>query len=446
MKNYCYVCGREMAEGTVCCPHYEHIIPNAIGGHLTSYRILCEKCGGDYSKGDSNFVNIFGCFIHNMEHLMLFDRGHSDRQVKGSYFDGNNQIDIIVEGNRAMPKRPIVEEDADGHVKITANPKVAKQMAKKYQNDGKEVDTVENLYGLLTLNFSEGMPDFNDCFKEGFVKMAVEYALHKGVAREQLDVALTLHDDNSASVNFDKIPVFPFVPMDRFNNVYELHRDKLEKLYPSHTLLLFNNGKKLLCYIDLFSTFQYYVLLGENYTGENVHYCYYQPLFEQRVPHKYTKEELEGMDKSDLHIVVTELGIDYKDKTVNQIIDEIVKVSEKKTVSRAYNELKLPDAVVIETYLKDELFQEEDEELDQELVDEIKENGKPERFRQVLLRMLNGRMQQFDYPNQCNWLVADDMDTVRKYTNMKYNQLEKYSNGLHFQKQMNDYLHDGKNN
>ena len=441
MKNFCYVCGREMAEGTDCCPHYEHIIPNAIGGHLTSNRILCEKCGGDYSKGDSKFVNIFGCFIHNLEHRMLFDRGHSDRQVKGSFYDGDNQIEIIVEGNKAMPKRPIVEEDGDGHVKITANPKVAKQLAKKYQNEGKEVDTVDNLYGLLALNFSEGMSvsDFNDCFKEGFVKMAVEYALHKGIAREKLDVALTLHDDNSASVNFDNIPVFPFVPMDRFNNVYELHRDEIEKLYPSHTLMLFNNGEKLLCYIDLFSTFQYYVLLSENYMGEDVYYCYYQPLFEQRVPHRYTKEELEGMGMSDLHIVISELGIDYKEKSINQIIEDIVEASEKKTISRAYNELKLPDADVIEAYLKEELFPEDNGELDQELVDEIKENGKLERFRRDLWRELDGKMQQFDYPNQCNRMAVEDMDMVREYTHMKYSQLEKYSTGLHIQKQVNDF-------
>lgn len=290
------------------------------------------------------------------------------------------------------------------------------------------------------------MSDFNDCFKEGFVKIAVEYSLHKGIARKQLDVALSLHDNNSASVNFDKIPVFPFVPMDRFNNVYELHRDEIEKLYPSHTLLLFNNDKKLLCYIDLFSTFQYYVLLSENYTGEDVHYCYYQPLFEHREPHKYIKKELEGMDMSDLHIVVSELGVDYKEKTIKQIIDDIVEASEKKTVSRAYNNLKLPDTDVIEAYLKDELFQEDDEDLDKEQVDEIRENGKLERFRQVLLRKIEGRMQQFDYPNQCNWMAAEDTDTVRKYTNMKYSQLEKYSNGLHFQKQVNDYLHNGKNN
>jgi hypothetical protein len=325
---------------------------------------------------------------------------------------------------------------------------VAKQLAKKCQNEGKEVDTVDNLYGLLALNFSEGMSvsDFNDCFKEGFVKMAVEYALHKGIAREKLDVALTLHDDNSASVNFDNIPVFPFVPMDRFNNVYELHRDEIEKLYPLHTLMLFNNGKKLLCYIDLFSTFQYYVLLSENYTGEDVYYCYYQPLFEQRVPHRYTKEELEGMGMSDLHIVISELGIDYKEKSINQIIEDIVEASEKKTISRAYNELKLPDADVIEAYLKEELFPEDNGELDQELVDEIKENGKLERFRRELWRELDGKMQQFDYPNQCNRMAVEDMDMVREYTHMKYSQLEKYSNGLRFQKQVNDYLHNWGNN
>ena len=32
--------------------------------------------------------------------------------MKGSYYDGDNQIEIVVEGNKAMPKRPIVEEDA----------------------------------------------------------------------------------------------------------------------------------------------------------------------------------------------------------------------------------------------------------------------------------------------------------------------------------------------
>ena len=49
MKKYCYVCGKELSEHPSldeCKCHDEHIIPNAIGGHLTSRDFLCESCGG----------------------------------------------------------------------------------------------------------------------------------------------------------------------------------------------------------------------------------------------------------------------------------------------------------------------------------------------------------------------------------------------------------------
>ena len=302
MKNKCYICGRELADGTDCCPHFEHIIPNALGGHLTCNTILCEKCGGDYSKGDSCFVALFDCFVHHIEHQMLFDRKHGGVKVKGSYYDGDKKVDIIVDEKAATPKRPIVKED-DDPVKIIANRKVAKQLVEKYKNAGKDVKVIENLYGPLALYFSEEKASFNDYFKEGFIKIAIEYALYKGISREQLNVALTIHDDNSASVNFDNIPVFPFVPMDSFNNVYENHRQVLENNYPSHSIILFNDGLSLWCYIDLFSTFQYYVLLGDNYIGDKLYECYCQPLFAQREQYMYSREELESFDMRDLHIV-----------------------------------------------------------------------------------------------------------------------------------------------
>ena len=47
--NYCYVCGKVLSEcpsSEECKCHDEHIIPNAIGGHLTSRDFLCESCGG----------------------------------------------------------------------------------------------------------------------------------------------------------------------------------------------------------------------------------------------------------------------------------------------------------------------------------------------------------------------------------------------------------------
>ena len=66
MKKYCYVCGKELSEHPSldeCKCHDEHIIPNAIGGHLTSRDFLCESCGGGLSKGDKAFTDIFAPFI-----------------------------------------------------------------------------------------------------------------------------------------------------------------------------------------------------------------------------------------------------------------------------------------------------------------------------------------------------------------------------------------------
>lgn len=104
MANVCYMCGKEMVEGAKCCPHHEHIIPNALGGHLTSNTILCKKCGGDYSKGDRCFVDFFGGFIHNLENRMLFDRKHDGARVAGCYYLDKKKIDIVVHKDVAAPR------------------------------------------------------------------------------------------------------------------------------------------------------------------------------------------------------------------------------------------------------------------------------------------------------------------------------------------------------
>lgn len=441
MANTCYMCGNEMTEGTDCCPHYEHIIPNALGGHLTSNTILCKKCGTDYSRGDRRFVDIFGSFIHNLESLMRFDRKHDGVQVSGHYYDGAEKIDIIADRNGAAPRRPIVKEESD-HVKIMANSIVAKQLLKKYEKEGRNVEMVENLYGPLMLHFSEGNKDFNSQFKEGMVKIAVEYALYKRIDRNQLDAALFINEDNSASVNYDSIAVFPFVSMDVFNDVFETHRKILEKNYPSHTLLLFNDNRRLFCFIDLFSTFQYYVLLSENYEGADVQECYYQPLFSQRQSCKYSKEELGGMSMSDLHIVLGELGMDCKDKTIETLVNEAVDLSNKSQTERSYDDIRmlipsLPQ--VMSCYIEDCFPDEDDAEVDPNVVEEMVENGNPESYKKIAFRKRNEKMEHYSYPLQCNRLAGEEPDEVKKYTHMKYMQLQNFSNGVHIEEQIKKY-------
>lgn len=84
--NYCYVCGKVLSEcpsSEECKCHDEHIIPNAIGGHLTSRDFLCESCGGGLSKGDKVFTDIFAPFIVFLNQaglLRSLDRDNVDKR------------------------------------------------------------------------------------------------------------------------------------------------------------------------------------------------------------------------------------------------------------------------------------------------------------------------------------------------------------------------------
>ena len=40
-KHYCYICGKEITKENETD---EHIILNAIGGHLHSYTVICKDC------------------------------------------------------------------------------------------------------------------------------------------------------------------------------------------------------------------------------------------------------------------------------------------------------------------------------------------------------------------------------------------------------------------
>lgn len=53
MKKYCYVCGKELSEHPSldeCKCHDEHIISNAIGGHLTSRDFFVNHVEVVYQK------------------------------------------------------------------------------------------------------------------------------------------------------------------------------------------------------------------------------------------------------------------------------------------------------------------------------------------------------------------------------------------------------------
>ncbi len=68
----------------------------------------------------------------------------------------------------------------------------------------------------------------------------------------------------------------------------------------------YNDGKtRLYCYLDLFSTFQYYVLLNDDYEGEEISETY-----AQRLMPKGQRPDVSDYSPKDLSIVIQEYKID----------------------------------------------------------------------------------------------------------------------------------------
>lgn len=331
----CYVCNRELVDSPTrddeCKAHGEHIIHNGIRGKLVSRKILCEECGGKYSKEDSAFCKIFDPFMAALSgRLIPTDHGKdTDKVLKGSLFDTptsnpeDPNIKVTIKKGVVAPIEPYYEIDG-GKITLYAEKHRIKQyeqvVSKELKLSGKNISdyTIERVTdihdkGYLAYYFSQENATFNQDFKNGMVKIATEYALDSGISREQLTSVLSIKGDGTASIDITNTKLIPFIPTTLFDCLFEDHRYILEEGYPSHSLRLFStqydDGKSVLyCYIDLFSTFQYYVVLNEDYVGDEVNMQYSQRLF----PKMKEKPDVGQCDPSDLDVLIKEYGIDMR--------------------------------------------------------------------------------------------------------------------------------------
>ena len=343
----CYVCNKEIVEqpssSDQCKAHGEHIIHNGLRGKLISRRILCEDCGGEYSKEDAKFCSIFAPFIASLgKRLITPDHGKNNLQtVLGSLYDtpiitdASSGREVSIKDNKVTPIDPFYEINGD-HITIYAEKRRINNyinvLSKELKASGKDINdyTIERVTdlhdkGYLAYYFSKGNASFNIDFKRGMVKIATEYAIECGIAREQLKDVLTINEDGTSSIGFDNAKLFPFIPATPFDILYESFRYRLEEGYPSHTLKLFtlpslDGTTSLFCYIDLFSTFQYYVLLNDDYQGEEINQVYAQRL----IPRTQEIPDVTHYRPKELSIVIQEYGIDMN-KCPNKAYQEQVK-------------------------------------------------------------------------------------------------------------------------
>ncbi|MBU3010283.1 HNH endonuclease [Polaribacter vadi] len=361
----CLICNEEMVERNFYgqnknqftekpkLNHEEHIIQNAIGGRLKSSEILCEDCGNTLNKEiDISFVKLFDYFTQELKNRLPKERNSNViKKIIGLHSTKN--LEIYKKNDKVIPKKPFYERDENKkELRIFAEENTINNYIKKVKKDVLNFEEYK-IFKITEFEqndkfqyyFSKNVEDFNDKFVYGLIKIVTEFAYLKGIKREELKRCL---DTQKNKLIFTK-NVIPFYPVGVLDHYFEQYRVLLEKNYPSHTLILYteenNNGtKRLTCYIDLFSTFQYYIVINDSYTGKEVFETYYQHL--NKVKTKPT--DLSNYEYKELLSLAQEHDIDLtKIKVERPKLDDY-----KKFISKEINKVTADYSIDFNDLLK----------------------------------------------------------------------------------------------
>ncbi|MGS0825481.1 HNH endonuclease [Shewanella sp. 0m-8] len=262
----CYLSGEPIDEKN---KSLEHILPNALGGKLKSEYVVTHKSNQSLNLDiDAKFNKIFESMHQRL--------GIKKDRAKNSGVKGYNiefSEDIIFRDNKCYPVKPFYDET--NKVLYAKDLKVGNQFAKHISETKlinlSEIKILTDIIGDYQFPFVFD----NKVFSRGLAKIAAGYATLKGVSRENL---VGIIDFDNCKIK-DSIELAPYLPPTNEESLLEENISSSSD-YPFHTLALYGNKEErlLYCYIELFSTFQYFIILNDNYDGEEVYYNYFHSL------------------------------------------------------------------------------------------------------------------------------------------------------------------------
>lgn len=443
----CYLCGKFFNKSDVV-KHDEHIIQQAIGGTLTSNSILCQACGGRLGNEiDVPFNMMFDSICTRLD--IKKDRGNNKKgTAKGIISIGKDRygsdligVEVFWRDSKITPVKPMHRYSSDQKTVIVyADSKQLENYLKKVETEVIEKFGSDLKPDIIVCDDIEGVITFpleldNQSFKKGFAKIAIGFASKVGVDRNDIDLVI----DAELGKIKDDINLLQFYPKGLLDEVME--RDKNEiRYFPSHTLILFtaaSNPKLLVCYIELFSTFQWYVILSENYGGESIYESYHQRVDKQEnyifePGRRYYKER---------SMILSSLGIE-KDR-INSAYDKQKSSPNSKTIE------EVEYAIIQEEYIKQKYHVDSDEEIkilidyslqqlmlqqsfetmldahaNMKLFYDSDENFNPSGYRRVYIK--DGERHDYIYSIYKEYSTDEDRNKRKKYGHEKFKMLSRY--------------------
>lgn len=254
----CYMCGCDINDDNKSA---EHVIANALGGHVVSYDLLCKDCNNRVSGIDEKLAELVDVFASGF--MINRSRGYIP-DIKGVGEQG--QKITLSEGLKRKQHCTRTIENGQIHISapnIDAAREILKALkARKYPDldvDAaiKTAKVVEE-YDNEKITFHKEVTE--DCLRAA-TKNIVNYALHKGV--EVKDIAI-ISEYIKGTLVYDKVW--------QYTRNGPLCNDNFPL---SYVAIIGEHDKHLLIgYLELYSLFKFVIALDEEFIGDDIQYVY----------------------------------------------------------------------------------------------------------------------------------------------------------------------------
>lgn len=293
MREYCIYCGRKIKKFSK-----EHIIQNALGGLYESSEICCGECNNFVSKNiDVPFVSIFNGIISKIPDMVKTNNKKSKPSCMGKALYKGKVYNVWIKAGKVI-SCPELSSEIRGKVPASE-------------------------FKIVAYDF----PLENRRFKDGMGKIAFNFALDQGISLNKINSGVTIEkgqDGKVKKIQFDYLMI-PFCPLNTFDEYIELETEM--ELY--HNLILFSQEQKVWCYIDLFNTFQYYILLSDTWKAEEKIYKSYVQLLQKldrEIPDMYLRKPKHILAYANFYKIEPCLDVEkFKKRVVAAIRSESVK-------------------------------------------------------------------------------------------------------------------------
>lgn len=277
----CYRCNKPITEKN---HSEEHIIPNACGGRLVSYQLLCNDCN---SKLGERYDNALATSTNYLVNLLLIKRHRGEAQpIKTKRSETGETYFLELGAYPFNPIPEIIEETENGNLKIKIKAsktkilnKTIKGILRKYPQLNKEefIQNVKNEDQYIDDTFEiKSNIGGTDEFKS-ICKTAINFYIFKGGERIYIKHLIDLFDTDCELEN-----VWMFYPE---KQVYEYSNDEI-----THVIKVVGDPKHqiLYAYVELFNYQCFIVELNNNYQGNHFDYDYIYNLHTYEVKEKQT--------------------------------------------------------------------------------------------------------------------------------------------------------------